>query len=326
MNSPRRNKVVIHLDQFATSGMFDKDASSKWGQIRKLLFSGFEREILFCPMPAEHFLESSRKTENFRDNLNANFLKISNGYAFKPELFITSQLMISLIRRNNITPNTFLAKLRIEESQLNPDWQFLSNNTKKFDLIMEEATSTVNQIRHSARPVKSKGNIDKLLFDVLRRVTLDKFIACLKNLLKNKFIKVRGVPFQAQPVPHWIDSIVYQLVTKHKITEKEIKLLIGHLEKYGFSQISTLDVRTSLSAMLSIKQKKENASDQLDISRISSSIQFSDILLTDKRRKLELLELELDKKYNTVILSGTSSDQESLIDLLTEKLGDVSFK
>ena len=59
-------------------------------------------------MSSEHFIESSQKENKKAIHIDNEFYKLSCGYAFKSELFITPQLISSLIRGNNITLNTFL--------------------------------------------------------------------------------------------------------------------------------------------------------------------------------------------------------------------------
>ncbi|MEQ9217926.1 MAG: hypothetical protein RLO17_07790 [Cyclobacteriaceae bacterium] len=316
MSMDKNNRIIIYLDQFATSGLFDSDSVTKWTEIGDLLKRGYIEKKLLCPLSQEHYLETSNKSEIYRNDLNKGFLQLSDGSAFKTELEITSQLLISLIRKNNITLNTFLSKLKNHGLPTDHEWNDLSSKTKNFNSMIEEATSLSNSIRSQTRHIKSTPETDKALFDTCKHLVLGKFIACLENLLKNKFIKVGGVHFESRSVPNWIDAIVYRLVTIHRINEKETRLLIKHFERHGFSRISTLDVRTSLSALISVKGKKETSSDQLDISRVASGIQLSNIHLTDKKRKSELLELGLDKKYNTAILSGIPSDQDRFVDLL----------
>ena len=47
--------------------------------------------------------------------------------------------------------------------------------------------------------------------------------------------------------------------------------------------------------------------------RIASGLPISDILLTDKQRKNEIVELGLHEKYCTKIYNGTKRDLEELI-------------
>jgi hypothetical protein len=131
--------------------------------------------------------------------------------------------------------------------------------------------------------------------------------------LRDGHIFIRGVSFESGNVPHWIDQLIFQLTTKHRITKKETKFLISELEKNGFDNIPTLDIRTSLSAIISVYNKKETVNDQIDIMRISSGLPISDVLLTDSQRKKEIVESGLHEKYKTKIYSGTKSDLEELI-------------
>lgn len=64
---------------------------------------------------------------------------------------------------------------------------------------------------------------------------------------------------------------------------------------------------------MSVYNKKEITSDHIDIGRICTALPISTILMTDKKRKNEILELKLDKKYSTKIFSGTDEDLNNLI-------------
>ncbi len=92
------------------------------------------------------------------------------------------------------------------------------------------------------------------------------------------------------------------------MTEKETKMLIDHIEELGFESFSTLNIKTSLIAIGAIQHKKEQESDHIDFTRIATGMEVSDILFTDKRRKFEIIELGLDKKYNCKIFSGVEED------------------
>jgi hypothetical protein len=83
---------------------------------------------------------------------------------------------------------------------------------------------------------------------------------------------------------------------------------LSELKLNGFNNIPTLNIRFSLEANLTVKQKQEIASDHIDIMRISNGLISSDILFTDKRRKHEIQELKLDKLYNTRVFCGVETD------------------
>ncbi|MTG98818.1 hypothetical protein GJV76_11865 [Myroides sp. BIT-d1] len=88
------------------------------------------------------------------------------------------------------------------------------------------------------------------------------------------------------------------------------------MEKNGFSRIPTLNTKFSIGAYIAVKGKQENSGDQIDIMRISSYLFSSDIFFTDKKRKYEICELELDKKYKTEVYSGTEADLKKFIEVL----------
>uniref|UniRef100_UPI00404774FC hypothetical protein n=1 Tax=Roseivirga sp. TaxID=1964215 RepID=UPI00404774FC len=140
----KNNRIIIYLDQFATSGLFDSDSMTKWTVVGDLLKKGVIVKKLLCPLSPEHYLETSNKSEIYRNDLNKGFLQYSDGYAFKTELEITSQLLISLIRKNNITLNTFLSKLKNYGLPTDHEWNDLSSKTREFNSMIEEATSLIN--------------------------------------------------------------------------------------------------------------------------------------------------------------------------------------
>jgi hypothetical protein len=107
--------------------------------------------------------------------------------------------------------------------------------------------------------------------------------------------------------------IIHQLITRHKIKKHETQKLVDHLIQFGFDNIPTLDIRSSLIAFIAVNNKKETVNDHVDIMKISSGLPISDIFLTDSQRKFEILELGLDKKYKTKVYSGINSDLEMLI-------------
>jgi len=302
--SNKDNLTIIYLDQFASSGIFESNLI-EWTKIKELIVEGFNNNQLICPLSAEHYIETSQKQQDKAVLLDNEFYKISGGYAFKPEIFVTSQLIISLIRKNNITLKTFMYDEIYENILSNEE------NLRQFDEIkkqlnnkIEEATIVANEIRKIERTKKYDAAIKEKMFNVHKSISIAELISRLNNLLEDGHIYIRGVQFTSGDVPNWIDQIIFQLTKKHKITQKEARILIKELKINGFNNIPTLDIRTSLSALISVQNKKETVNDQIDIMRISTGLPISDILLTDSTRKREIEELELDKKYGTLVFSG----------------------
>ncbi|RAU81330.1 hypothetical protein [Pontibacter arcticus] len=305
---------IIYLDQFATSGMFDSTGIPEWEEIRSLLHTGVTMNKIICPMSVEHYLETSQKDSARAAHLDTEFYKLSMGYAFKAEPFITSQLMISAVRKNNITIRTFLhdkIKKGILEDEGN--YQALHRQKIEFNMKAAEATVVAHHIRKIARHKKVDSKVGQSILAASRFITLSHFLERLNALLVHGHIIIRPVSFPSGDIPNWIDSIIYQLTNRHRMTKKELKTLISHLRKFEFTRIPTLDIRTSLSGLIAVNNKNENPNDQIDIGRIATGLALSDILLTDSQRKSEIQELGLDSKYRTKVFSGKKKDLEQLI-------------
>ena len=73
---------------------------------------------------------------------------------------------------------------------------------------------------------------------------------------------------------------------------------------------------STLNAYRDIKRRKETSNDQIDIMRIGTAIQISDIMFVDKTRKFELTETGLNKKYNVELFSGTKQDLQQCEQML----------
>jgi hypothetical protein len=179
---------------------------------------------------------------------------------------------------------------------------------------MAEATLVSNKFREYSRHIKCNNNARKALLETHISINVNEFLKRLISLKKNKYIQIRGVHFESGDVPHWSDLLIHQLTNTHKLKAKEINSLIIHIEKYGFNKIPTLDIRFTLSALISVFNKKETVNDQIDIIRIALGLPVSDILLTDKKRKSELLLSGLDKKYNCEIYCGSLYDKNLLLE------------
>lgn len=309
-------KKVIYLDQFCTSGMFDDVGSNSWKEIKDLLILGFKKGKLICPLSFEHFLESSQRSIKSGIKLNNSFQEISGDYIYKNELLITSQLIISLIRKNNLTPNTFFyfgEKILFNDPE---NFNRIGKTKKEFDIMSNDYVEFTNDIRELYRVNKTDVETNELLYKATKSITINKFNERLKEILTNKYIKIRGDKFLDKEVPNWIDSIIYRLLYVHRINLKETDTLIKHIEKFGFDFIAPLNIKTSLRALGAIQQKKEIESDHIDFMRLSTGLPSSDILFTDKRRKNEVITLKLDEKYNCKVFAGIEKDLEEFKTML----------
>lgn len=293
--------------------MFDSD-SQDWLKIRDIIKKGVGQGQMICPISSEHCIETSQKEKNKAIELDMEFYKISGGFSFKSEMFVTSQLIISLIRKNNITLKTYLHDKIIENPMSDEDnFKIFSYSKQLLDKKINECTQIVNGIRNVSRHVYADKLMKSRLIKIQQDILSSSMISRLKELLQDGHIYIRGVHFTSGDVPDWIDEIIYQLINRHRMTPKEAKLIINEIEHNGFNNIPTLNIRSSLSAIIAVNNKNETVNDQIDIMRIATGLPISNIFLTDKQRKHEIIELGLDQKYDTQIFCGTKYDKEKLI-------------
>lgn len=305
-----KDKYCIYLDQFAASNMVD--CNPVWNEVRIMIIKGAKSGRFICPTPAEHLIETAGKL-NENAIVHHNFLtSLSHGYFFKIEPKIAAQIMISKIRKNNLTGNTFLS------NQISKDFSY-DATLPAFRKNREELKGMIAEVSDyptlGARGLST--DLQRTMMETHKLLTLGEFCDRLEELIVTKGgIRLRGVEFATRTVPHWIDLILDILLKINKMTIEESKVLLKYLRTSGFEEISPLDVRTSMTAYSESRGKHGNSNDQIDIMRIATSIQIADILFVDKAKKHELQDLGLAKKYNTAVFSGTKADIENCAQLL----------
>ncbi len=155
--------IIICLDQYCTSNMYDGIESVHWVDIRNLLLEAYNKNKIICPIPFEHFLETSQKNYDSGVNIIKKFSDISGGYRYEFELFITSQLMISFLRKSNKALNTYLVKhnelIFLKEENYNRTKSF----KKEFDITFNQALESQNLIRNATRNSKVEHKMDIFL-------------------------------------------------------------------------------------------------------------------------------------------------------------------
>lgn len=308
-----QKKICIYLDQYAVSEMLDSKKGELWFEIKERLQILHQQNKIFCPTSIEHYFETSAKDFE-ASNEHDTFLRLlSDGYCIKPELFITSQLISSKIRNHKITLNTYMYLNNTKPIDNKHIYAHFKEKNESFKEIITDRLNEVNELRELFKnDIKIVSQHKDLLLNLGQQKEVQNFIDRLKELRNKKGIIIRGDSLGTVQVPNWIDLIIHQLLEKHKFTDKEVISLISEFEKYGFSNIPTLDIRFSLMGLIASYGKKEDKNDQIDIMRISNGFSISDIFLTDKKRKHEINELGFPKKYNTKVYSGTQNDLEYL--------------
>lgn len=307
-------KAIICFDQFCTSGMFDEEGSNDWKEIYSLLLEGYKKDKLVCPIPYEHFLETSQKNYVSAVHTINSFQTISGKYMFKFELLPTTQLITSMLRKNNITVNTFFFTDKELIFDKEENYKQTSDFKKQFKATFNECLEGLNQFRDVTR--SDDYTIDLKMLQIIKQLEIDKFFDRLQVFYKKERAIIRSDKFGDKEIANWIDLIIHRLVVVHKMNKKEVAKLLAYIKFHGFDKFPHLDIRMSLMALSAVQHKKEQESDHFDFIRLASGLPPSDFLFTDKRRKNELLLLGLDKKYNCKVFSGTKNDLEEFKDVL----------
>jgi len=284
-----------------------------WKTIKELLDINHTEGLLYCPLSLEHVIETVKKDLQGAIEHDSYFRKLSDGYLLKTDPFLTSQLISSLIRNNKHTVNTFL---RMGNPQkIENIYHKINENSEIFDEAITFKTSLVNEIRKASNP-RIRAHSSNVLMNAIKQIEIENFKDRLKEYLDKQTIKIRPDTYGEHDFPHWIDQLLYQLTNKHSFKEKQFKQLLNELEKNGFDRIPTLHTKFSLGAYIAVHSKQENTGDHIDLMRISNYLFSCDIFFTDKKRKHEILDLGLDKRYNTKVFSGVKKDLIEVIDLL----------
>lgn len=300
------------MDQFAISEMA-LPVTPIWNTVREKVLELHSKGLIFCPVSLEHYIETAGKDfEHFKRNHNFLY-SISCGYSIKPEVFITSQLISSRIRNNNITYKTFLQEDYPEIENIENIYRQLNETKSGYNEMVTESLVGLNNFRNTQGTLRLNNKMKEHFLNATLNVSRENFINRLKELQQNEAISIRGQKVGNKEVPNWIDQIIYQLLNEHKFTKNEVNRLISEFDIHGFNYISVLDIRFKINSILSVYNKKEITSDHIDIGRICTALPISTILMTDKKRKNEILELKLDEKYSVKIFSGTEEDLNSLL-------------
>lgn len=306
-------KKCIYLDQFAVSDMIEADNKSIWSNIRIKLFELHKNGLIFCPLSTEHYFETSQKKIEGAKKHDEFLSQLSDGYCIKPEMLITSQLISSRIRNNNVTLKTYMfenVKNRLESQE---NYNAFDGLSKQLQNLVTDAASDINQLRQSTNKQKMDLKTKEALLNAIKKIEPRKFIDRLRELNKKGEIIIKGDLIAGQSIPNWIDLTIEQLLKKHVFKKSEVDKLIIEFEKFGFQNIPTLDIKFSLMALMSVYSKGEKPADHIDLMRIANGLPISDYLFTDKRRKAELIESGLPNKYNTKIFSGMKEDLEDFL-------------
>lgn len=314
LNRGKNDKVIIYLDQFAVSNMLDAKEGALWHDIRLIILKKVAEGKLLCPLSIEHTFETSQKT---RDNASLHELfyqSISGNCTFRDFSSVVANQINILIRKNCKTSiNTFSCPIYLN---LSDDTTYFNINNE-FGLFKEKSCSDYKLYNDKYRDkrildiLKKHGEIGRInLLKIMESKNIDSFVGNIKqtiNLISKGELNNRD-----------LNPIVCKLLDYHHFTENELVSLANELERNGYENIASLYIHNKLLYLSAVNGSKMDFNDQIDIDRISIGLPYSDYLFCDFKHKKEILQLQLDKKYNTQVFTAKTDDLESFLDIISK--------
>ncbi len=309
---------ILYLDQFIVSDLADSK-NQFYIEMRESLEELVFSKKLICPLSMEHYMESSSRSDD--DALkNDNLMNsLSGGMCFYDEFYITTFLINAKIKNKPFAQDMYIDKAVKNIFRDKSNIEKYRNISQKFKGASEDTLNVSNRIRESTREQKIKDSIKSEMFSLVKRLPSISFTDRIEDLVVDGQITIRGEMTPIGEKPNQIDLILEYLLRHFKFNAKELLALYSEFKEDGFDNIPTLDILTSLRALQSILHKKLTSNDDIDNLRIACGLPISDVLMTDRKRKSEIIQLELDKKYNCQVLCGNNEDMNVLKSILTNK-------
>ena len=312
---------LVYLDQCVVSRFLDKSENECWRDLRELVLKGNTRRRLLCPTSLEHLVETSSLPDAEAIFLDELLGKLSFGWALVSEpMLVTGQIVNRLrnrpisrahfLEKGDLRPITYpgtLSKLREIKSELD------QNNA----LVMQGVNEVNGLVRGGRKPE------DDMLCYLIKRRTDDhvrKLMVEVLNSLKTGRVVLRAED-DNDKVLNWASKIVYELITKHRITLAEGQKLCQLLKSERLECAPTLKIKTELEAMQFFRREKIEPRDQYDITRAACALPYADVFITDGGKASAIRELKLDLKYRAEVFSMKKSELNALTTRLREIVG-----
>ena len=291
--------ATIYLDQFAISNMADNN-NNNWDAIKIAINELIEKKNVVCTTSIESTFETSMRNKT---GAHKNFDFISN---FTQNKYlrnfkdIVSMQIASVIKKEKYTFDDYT--IQVEHNF--KETEKLENNKNQFDCYKKNYNDSFNVVKDEFSEIKELvKNNSTLIHQYLYDIEVNNF----KDAISNK-------------IPSYMHSnIISFLQNNMNFTLQDFQLLYDELNLNGFNNIPSLYIHTKLSAYIFTMFSKNIVNDMIDIRRISVSLPICDIITCDNAWKNKIIELELNKKYNALIISGKDTIE------LENKLNRLSF-
>lgn len=329
----RKRQQIIYLDQFSVSEMVFGEGI--WEAIRTKLVNTVESGKVICPIPLEHFIETTGLERNKAIQQDMFFKSISHGKSFFPWEYIAANeiMFYTKFKKNKHILASYIRDLD-GDYDLEDEAIYLKHRKIREEYLSTKEKEELNYIRQLSR-VGKKANVVK--------TSLSKEEKKEKRRLRNKYeankeiIKEALSFFVVRPYIELFREIcigkklttnllqlhrpelrIALILCQKRFTGRNFLSASNDFQKNLFANIPSLYTYYSLSTYYANKQMIEKANDDIDWERIASGIFISDIMLIDWRQKCAIQAMGIDKKYRTELYSNKHDDVIALYNKLEQ--------
>jgi hypothetical protein len=310
---------LVYLDQCVLSRFLEKPENEQWRNLREIILKGNARRCLLCPTSLEHLIETSSLPDAdavFLDELMGN---LSFGWALSDEAMLVTQQIIRRLRSRPISRSQFLEKRLLRPITYPGTLAKLREVKSGLDQNNAWMMQGVNELNALTRDGgKAEGNI--LRYFIKRRTDqrVKKLLGEVLNSQKTGRVVLRAEDDNDKML-NWASKVVYELITKHRLTFDEGDRLCQLLRSGDLDFIPTVKIKAELEAMQFFRREKIEPRDQYDITRAACALPYADVFITDGGKASAIRELKLDVAYKVEVFSMKKSE----LDSLTAKLGEI---
>lgn len=309
---------LVYLDQCVTSE-FGSAGNGRWDEVYELLEEGVKRRRLMCPRSIEHMCETARMSAPRASEVDRRLRNLSFERAFLSEAELAAHQIVSKIRKTSTRIDDFLRKhsmAGIDSERVRTDLRVVKD---RFDAAIRTIQSPVNEVRALTRNGKrgtdeTKEELRSIIKDRYRRRLSASLDAWAHGITPEpEFTSVEEISF-----PHWATLLCVTAVKDRRFTPDEARHMLQLLERDGIDAIPALCIRAELEALSCFRRSKEEPGDQWDIMRIASALPYSDLMVVDGGRAEDVADLDLGRRFETLVFSTRRPDQDRLISVLQE--------
>lgn len=292
-------KKIICLDQFAASKMDNKEG--EWGYARELLYHAVKDNLVICPIPMEHYVETSKRSLEKAISTDSLLRSLSIGYSFKPWEYIVMGEILSVLESQKPISWEVLYFNPISESMNFRNrifWEQCSNATKLYHEYSSREKDKLNSLQKLMRTRPAKKQSALMLISAIMTCSALQYAETFR-----KVAEIECLPdFNITGYMPTHERIAL-MMRKQNFSKDTLLSVAEEFDKNHFNNIPSLYTFYSMKGYKTVMYENTSVNDGVDLERISSGINISDFLFTDKRQKEKLQMLGLDQRYGTKVYS-----------------------